>query len=206
MLVLEHYYAKIIRERQTIMVRSKKFVIHKKFAFCAALFFSLTLSVWMIEAPKAFAQTTSGGPATVLRSHFPTSSRANVSNVLCSGKGCNHQDPYSMKCANSMYPVADAPLKGIGLVELEYSTVCQTNWDQVYGTHVEYLAGCVVRKAGSDGPFDDACYSSTRFSWINTDMLWSPHNLDDATGCFVELCRGGPNGQISGYYTETGSY
>jgi hypothetical protein len=184
----------------------KKIVFHQKKNLFFLLLFLFALPVWLFSAPSAFAQTTSGGPAPLLRSHLPTSSRANVSTALCSGKGCNHQDPYAMKCADSMYPVADAPLKGIGLVELEYSTVCQTNWDQVYGTHVEYLAGCVVREAGSDGPFDDACYSSTRFSWINTNMLWSPHNLDDATGCFVELCRGGPTGQISGYYTETGSY
>jgi hypothetical protein len=180
------------------MVRSKKFVIHKKFAFCAALFLFLTLSVWTMEAPNAFAQTTRGGPATLHHSQLhPTSFQTEV---LCSGKGCNHQDP------DSMSPVADALDRGIGLVELEYSTVCQTNWDQVYGNSVEYLAGCVVREVGADGPSDSQCYSSTRSSWINTNMLWSPHNLDDATGCFVELCRGGPNGQISGYSTETGSY
>jgi Protein of unknown function (DUF2690) len=195
---------KVSWRRKMIMVHIKKFVDRRKSVFFALLLLFLTLSVWMMEAPSAFAQTTSGGPATLHHSQLhPTSFQTAV---LCSGKGCNHQDPYTMRCADSMSPVADAPLKGIGLVELEYSTVCQTNWDQVYGTHVEYLAGCVVRKAGSDGPFDDACYSSTRFSWINTNMLWSPHNLDDATGCFVELCRGGPNGQISGYYTETGSY
>ena len=105
-----------------------------------------------------------------------------------------------------MYPVANAPIKGIGLVELEYSTTCQTNWDQVYGTKMEYLSGCVVREAGSDGPADYQCYSSTHYSWINTNMIWSPHNLDDAGGCFVELCRGGSNGPISGYSTETGYY
>ncbi len=157
-----------------------------------------------LEASTASAHTTSGGPATLQHSH--TQKALLHPAILCSGTGCNHQDPYATGCAASMYTVAVAYVDGIGRAELEYSSACQTNWDQIYGNRAEYLAGCVVRQAGPDGPSDAACYTSTQYSWINTNMLWSPRNFDTAGGCFVEPCRGGPLGQISGYYAQTGFY
>lgn len=163
--------------------------------------------IFLFSSVSALA---SGGPKTArhlkpLASHISGQSSL-IRTATCSGNGCNGLDPYSTGCAASMYTVAVASVGNIGRVELEYSAICQTNWGQIYGNGVEYLAGCVVRKAGSDGPVASKCYSSTRYSWINTNMLWSPHNLDDASGCLVEICRGGPMGQISGYYTETGYY
>lgn len=186
----------------------KKIVHRRKLAFSMLLLLSLAISAWMFDAPSASAHATSGGPAALQHTHAKQTSLHTY--VLCSGNECNHQDPYAMGCAASMYPVAIASLDGgsvTGQVVLEYSSVCQTNWEQIYSDNgAEYLAGCVMRKAGPDGPTDADCYSSTRFSWINTNMLWSPHNLDDAAGCFVEVCRGGSVGLISGYFIETGYY
>lgn len=186
-----------------------KILFHqKKKTFFLLLFLFVGFPIWLIEAPAASAHTASGGPVAV--QHFHIQRTLFHSAVLCSGNGCTHQDPYATGCATSMYTVTTSYLDGgsvTGQVELEYSSVCQTNWDQIYsGNGVEYLAGCVVRKSGPDGPSDGECYSSTHFSWINTNMVWSLHNVDDASACFVDLCRGGPLGTISGYYTETGYY
>src|SRR5450432_1136871 len=160
----------------------KKIVHRRKLTFSVLLLLSLAISAWMCYAPSASAHAMSGGPATLQHTYIGHTSLHTY--VLCPGNGCNHQDPYAMGCAASMYPVAIAPLDGgsvTGQVVLEYSSVCQTNWNQIYSDNgAEYLAGCVIRKAGPDGPTDADCYSSTRFSWINTNMLWSPHNLDDA--------------------------
>ncbi len=178
----------------------------KKRAWLAGTFLSLMV-IFLFSSVPALA---SGCPKTS-RHLKPLATRISgqpslIRAATCSGNGCNGLDPYSTGCAASLYTVAVASVGNIGSVELEYSATCQTNWEQIYGNGVEYLAGCVVRKAGPDGPVASACYSSTRYSWINTNMLWSPHNLDDASGCLVEICRGGPMGQISGYYAETGSY
>jgi Protein of unknown function (DUF2690) len=186
-----------------------KTLLHqKKKWFFLLLFLFLAVPLWAFEAPAASAHPVSGGPVALQHSHLQKTLLH--ANVLCSGNGCNHLDPYATGCAASMYTVTTAYVDAgaiTGRVELEYSSVCQTNWDQIYsGNGVEFLAGCVVRNAGPDGPSDEACYSSTQYSWVNTNMLWSPHNVDAASGCFVELCRGGPMGQISGYYVETGSY
>jgi hypothetical protein len=186
-----------------------KILFHqKKKTFFLLLFLFIGFPVWLIEAPVASAHMTSGGPVAVQHAHAQKALLHSA--VLCSGTGCNHQDPYATGCATSMYTVATAYLNAgriTGRVELEYSSVCQTNWEQMYsGNGVEYLAGCVVRNAGSDGPIADDCYQSTRYSWIDTNMLWSPHNVDAASGCFVEECRGGSQGLFSGYYTETGFY
>lgn len=186
------------------MVRLTHGVSRRRSVFLLACLFMLALPLWIATTPPAFAQTSSGGPLS--RHSHPVAFTSVQAQVLCHGKGCNHLDPYAMGCGASMYPVADAAIKGIGLVELEYSPVCQTNWTQVSGYAVEYLTGCVVRKAGPDGPSDFDCYLSTHYSWINTNMLWSPHNLDDASGCLVQICRGGPGGSMSGYYAETGYY
>ena len=186
-----------------------KILFHqKKKTFFLLLFLFIGFPVWLIEAPVASAHVTSGGPIAVQHSHVQKTLLHSA--VLCSGNGCNHQDPYATGCASSMYTVTTAYLNAgaiTGRVELEYSSICQTNWDQIYsGNGGEFLAGCVTRKAGPDGPADSRCYSSTRYSWIDTDMLWSPHNVDSANGCFVEICRGGPLGQISGYSAETSYY
>lgn len=186
-----------------------KRLVHQKRKWFFLLFFVFfAVPLWAFEAPAVLAHTTSGGPSAIQRAHVQKTLLHAA--VLCSGTGCNHRDPYSTGCAASMYTVATAYLNAgaiTGRVELEYSSVCQTNWDQMYsGNGVEFLAGCVARKAGPDGPADGDCYSSTQHSWIDTDMLWSPHNVDDAGACFVELCRGGPMGQISGYDAETGFY
>jgi Protein of unknown function (DUF2690) len=178
----------------------------KKRAWLVGIFLSLVV-IFLFSSVPALA---SSGPQTArhlkpLASHILGTSPL-VRAATCSGNGCNGLDPYSTGCAASMYTIVVASVGSIGHVELEYSTICQTNWDQIYGNGVEYLAGCVVRKAGPDGPVASKCYSSTQYSWINTNMLWSPHNLDDASGCLMEICRGGPSGQISGYYAETGYY
>lgn len=187
----------------------KRLVHQKKKIFFLLSFLFLALPFWLFVAPSASAHVTSGGPSAALQ-HMQAQKALVRSAALCSGSGCNHRDPYSTGCAASMFTVATAYVNAgsvTGRVELEYSRVCQTNWDQMYsGNGVEYLAGCVARKAGPDGPADGDCYSSTQYSWINTNMLWSPHNVDDASACFVEVCRGGPMGQISGYYAETGYY
>ncbi len=186
---------------KTLLHQKKKF-------FFLLLFLFLALPFWFFVAPAASAHATSGGP--VLLQHIYAQKALVHAAVLCSGTGCNHRDPYATGCAASMYTVATAYLNArpiTGRVELEYSSVCQTNWDQIYsGNGREYLAGCVVRAAGPDGPSDAACFSSTQYAWIDTDMLWSPRNVDSADGCFVEECRGGPMGQISGYLAQTGSY
>lgn len=186
-----------------------KTLLHqKKKIFFLLLFLFMALPFWLFVIPVASAHTTSGGPVPLQRMHAQKALMHAA--VLCSGTGCNHRDPYATGCAASMYTVATAYLYGgtkTGRVELEYSSVCQTNWEQIYsGNGVEYLAGCVARAAGPDGPSDYACYTSTQHAWIDTDMLWSPRNVDGADGCFVEECRGGPMGQISGYLTQTGFY
>jgi hypothetical protein len=186
-----------------------KILVHqKKKWFFLLLFFFLAIPLWLFEAPATSAHPSSGGPFVIQHAHVQKMLLHTA--VLCSGKGCDHRDPYATGCAASMYTVATAYLNAglvTGRVELEYSSVCQTNWDQIYsGNGVEFLAGCVVRNAGPDGPEAYDCYSSTHFSWIDTNMLWSPHNVDTAGGCFVELCRGGPMGQISGYSAQTGFY
>src|SRR5450432_1541483 len=140
-----------------------KTLLHqKKKLFFLLLFLFLAVPLWLFEAPAASAHPASGGPVALQRSHLQKTLLHG--NVLCSGSGCNHLDPYTTRCAASMYTVTTAYLKTgslTGRVELEYSTVCQTNWDQIYrGNGVEFLSGCVIRNPGPDGPSDWGCSSS----------------------------------------------
>ena len=187
----------------------KRFLSHRFFFLSLMAFLLVGISVLALRVPDASAHTASGGSNLVRHPHVHTYLLYIA--VSCSGKGCNHLDPYRTGCAASGYTVATAALDihlgKSGWVHLMYSSTCQTNWDEVVsGNGVEYLSGCVARAAGPDGPQDAACSTSTAHSWINTDMVWSPHNRANAGGCFVEICRGGPSGPISGYYTQTGYY
>jgi Protein of unknown function (DUF2690) len=104
--------------------------------------------------------------------------------VSCSGNGCNNQDPYGTGCAQGGYKrvasVSDLWVR----VELEYSYACGTNWTQVYRLdgHAGYASGCVSRKSGQDGGALSYCYASSRYSWINTNQVWAPHNVAQACG------------------------
>lgn len=103
--------------------------------------------------------------------------------AVCFGNACNGLDPYTSGCSASFYEVAGVTAENLR-VELEYSSLCGTNWTQVYRLDHRpgYVSGCVIREAGSDGGTLGLCYFSHSFWWINTDMVYAPHNLAQACG------------------------
>ena len=123
------------------------------------------------------------------RAHdFGAQARAAVAgtlpNVICSGNGCNDTDPYATGCAaHGFKDVADVS-DGYVIVELDYSYTCGTNWTQVYRVkrRVGYASGCVARRSGPDGGPLYTCYSSSSFSWINTNQVYARDNLAQACG------------------------
>ncbi len=146
---------------------------------------SLTLLISLVSSFPAFPAFEGSAQAT---SHSPF--------ISCAGNGCNHLDPYATGCASADDPVASAQYGGVTVV-LMYSTVCGTNWTQVYANTGKSgeLSGCISRKAGPDGGATTDCYESTSYSWINTNQLYSPHNLAEACGN-----NGHPFGVCTGWW------
>jgi len=84
-----------------------------------------------------------------------------VSNVTCSGNGCNNCDPQTTGCAASAYTVQTADLSTI-LLQLRFSRVCKTNWgrvitksnhNQVFLVLVDRIDGLAYSTKGLVGPF-----------------------------------------------------
>lgn len=109
--------------------------------------------------------------------------------VSCSGNGCNNTDPYATGCGNSRRLVTSTvDTNHFGEqanVDLEFSTVCQTNWTEVHpitGSGNQCLDGVINRASGPDGGALTFSFDSCSFTFINTNQVFAPHNAAQACG------------------------
>lgn len=123
--------------------------------------------------------------------------------VSCSGNGCNNTDPYATGCGNSRKFVASAtvtdPVSGISAqVDLEFSTVCGTNWTEVHPTNAggtdQCLDGVINRASGPDGGALTFSFESCAFTFINTNQVFAPDNKAQACGFVNPVARNSPEG------------
>lgn len=115
----------------------------------------------------------------------------------CSGNCLNGSWPDQTGCSSSATTVLSAYIKNgstnIGLVELRFSSSCNTNWTRVtsyIGTSL--LAGEIERNSGPDGgylcynnPATPGCLGSDAFNTTTqmfTPQVYAPNNPARATG------------------------
>jgi hypothetical protein len=109
--------------------------------------------------------------------------------VTCSKSGCNNTDPYATGCASNTDPSSKKYIThvvaGDAFVWLVYSPACGTNWtelDTTYDDHVEYFYGQINRASGPDGGTLSYSYSSSSYTWLNTNQVYAPNNQAQACG------------------------
>ena len=114
--------------------------------------------------------------------------------ATCSGNGCNNTDPYATGCVgnkgNDFVTYISTAYGGDGdaVVWLMYSPTCGTNWAELHTAtddHVEYLYGQINRASGVDGGALSFHYSSSQYTWINTNQVYAPHNAAQACGASI---------------------
>ena len=135
-------------------------------AFLIALL-AVTVS-FRVQGTAAYAHTTQRAAhqatqesSTVHHSTVSThTTKRSVSQVTCSGDGCDNVDPAQSGCSDSAYTVTDVETPTAD-IQLRYSTVCATNWgrvvsngnnNNVYLVLVQRIDGVAYGTKGLTGP------------------------------------------------------
>lgn len=104
--------------------------------------------------------------------------------VTCSGNGCTGKDPSATGCAATASTVLSRLIlngvgQQIGLIELRFSSACQTNWARTTSSINAVPMGAIVERAGGiDGSFVFECTpatcNNTTATSVFTPMVWAP--------------------------------
>ena len=145
------------------------------FLSSSALLVALLGAMAFAASSTAFASSTqqsqhgiatlaaSGGPAAA---HVTQRSRGNV---MCSGTGCNGQNPVTTGCDAGAYTVQTAVFSN-SYVELRYSPTCGTNWART--TSKVGPANLVARAQRIDGL--TYTFSGGKFNYAFSAMVYAP--------------------------------
>lgn len=128
--------------------------------------------------------------------HGTASASSHMPNLTptCSGNGCNNTDPFATHCTDlnldGAYAVTNINIitpNVSGGVYLMYSTICKTNFTIVSTSPAvtTYMYAQINRASGPDGGSLSYNYSSSQFTWINTNQVYSPNNQAQACGAFT---------------------